>query len=790
MAFYRGKEAPMDFEPHSPLSAQDSRRSTPWLSAYQALSQSSPQKHSDSSIAGDLIVPATSSRLAIDNVYDWNMRSQILKGSASSPGAAPTAKSVFSTLPKPSISERSVLQPSSRLAHSSETKDHPSGATSTLGFSLNPFATPQRDARDMPDKPTAAGPVSRTNHANIPLIIGGYLQLIVSLFIFALIAYFALQLVWAIQDDIQTKSSKQSHVNFQQREACADNFNKNGCIRPVPALEEQCREWEFCMNKDSEIERVQIAAEMVGEILNKLVEPLSLKTLVFLSTLFLGAMMMSSSAIGFFRSSKTQTPPPAQVVQPVHHHYIGSPLPPTPGYDPQHDGMPAVSDRGPRGGDLLPGLHHILLAAMDNARDWRYRGEGNANIVVAYGGSDPRYIGTALRIRKRQTKGAPVDENVLARFSPMVIERLFGRQYLGLWDVVDLEPGFLAELEGLVESSRPPTRRAKHGIDLSQQRAVLCDDLALPRRLTIPIKAIHDAAIEVVDDRPAILAIEIKPKCGFLPASKSIPAANPKLSECRFCMHQHWKAHQNPGWVRSRYCPLDLYSGNPAKIRLALEALVKCPQNNLRIFADGKPVDVSLESTQRTLCRFFRSDDGHRSLVQVLVDILHQDRLLGALRDFQAQLDSHDILGVYQIYSELRDTGSLDRSEPTLAQWERIVDDLAARQQSSCSANDAKERVAESASKADFDNDDSNCNDRDSLLQAQHRQIHEFLLATTLKDCSIMIALGWPQPDASPVSAATPTALRCPFEIKLVDMDPKSMRKMEHYYELDESITR
>ena len=49
----------------------------------------------------------------------------------------------------------------------------------------------------------------------------------------------------------------------------------------IPAMEALCQEWEICMLRDpKEVGRLQVGAETLAEILNKLVDPLSYKTMV------------------------------------------------------------------------------------------------------------------------------------------------------------------------------------------------------------------------------------------------------------------------------------------------------------------------------------------------------------------------------------------------------------------------------------------------------------------------------------------------------------------------------
>lgn len=43
----------------------------------------------------------------------------------------------------------------------------------------------------------------------------------------------------------------------------------------------------------------------------------------------------------------------------------------------------------------------------------------------------------------------------------------------------------------------------------------------------------------------------------------------------------------------SPYDPLDLFSTEPLRMQHALQALLACPQNNLKMFLDGQPVQLS-----------------------------------------------------------------------------------------------------------------------------------------------------------------------------------------------------
>jgi hypothetical protein len=63
---------------------------------------------------------------------------------------------------------------------------------------------------------------------------------------------------------------------------CALQFKTNLCAtNAVPAMAQQCANWETCMNRDPAIVgRAKVGAEMIAEVVNGFVEPISWKALV------------------------------------------------------------------------------------------------------------------------------------------------------------------------------------------------------------------------------------------------------------------------------------------------------------------------------------------------------------------------------------------------------------------------------------------------------------------------------------------------------------------------------
>ena len=80
--------------------------------------------------------------------------------------------------------------------------------------------------------------------------------------------------------------------------------------------------------------------------------------------------------------------------------------------------------------------------------------------------------------------------------------------------------------------------------------------------------------------------LHFKPKWGYLPLKKPYYSNNTlwKTKVCRFCMHQVTKLKQGKVNCISKYCPLDLFSGDPQRIKLAVSNLMETPQNNFSVW--------------------------------------------------------------------------------------------------------------------------------------------------------------------------------------------------------------
>ncbi|KAJ2303316.1 hypothetical protein IWW51_004638 [Coemansia sp. RSA 2702] len=364
---------------------------------------------------------------------------------------------------------------------------------------------------------------------------------------------------------------------------------------------------------------------------------------------------------------------------------------------------------------------------------WTYSGEGNMKIVFTYTGDRADLRGWLLRLDKAPKPSGNHEEKPeasemtlaaelvrrqdSARFSSGVIGRLIGAQYILPQRLVRVARGFLAQLDQQAARQRPEFRRHAQ-IDPAQRVAVL-----MPNML-----------------ERGTVTVELKPKWGFLTQSS---AAHPaKRRVCRYCMHQHLK---HAPAQRSAFCPLDLFSSSHARIVRALDALARAPQNNLRVFVDGRLVNVDGALDTRLVPRW-------DALRDVLARILLREQFLVRLGRLQAALDPLDIEGVFPVYQRALAQGALrEGCEPAIDDW---------LQAAQAFASDRKQQ--------------QHVDDKQAVL--------EFMLSTVLKDISAMVTVhGWP--DCVSEDGRLPD-----YRIAMVDTEPKRLAKLPLYRDRYQAI--
>ncbi|KAJ8429816.1 hypothetical protein Cgig2_004400 [Carnegiea gigantea] len=396
------------------------------------------------------------------------------------------------------------------------------------------------------------------------------------------------------------------------------------------------------------------------------------------------------------------------------------------------------------------GLMMELILEEEDARDWTYRGEGAANLVLAYTGSSPAFIGKVIRVQKVGRNGSkcenghavlskherivwkdagaivtsPTKEVAQQLYVQCVMIPLLGSEYVDAGIRILVSRKFLESIERNVLCQRPGWRVSAAKVLTCSDSVLLMSDhslfpyeskgsLALIVRLEV-VKQEHLKGSHAYRWKLSYAVVSLgQPKCGFLPSSRFIADENAiKKNVTRFKMHQFLKLQQLQISQMSEYDPLDLFSGSRERIQKAIKALFATPQNNLRVFLNGSLIYGGLEG---------------------------------------------------------------DTQEANLIKAEAFEDYL----KSFIHAEDDKEMGKYNAlHSVSFD---------ESV-----KVVKDYLIATTAKDCSLMISFR-PRDDSDRVSAYRTIHLESTqqtFEVKahFIDLDLKSLKKMEYYYELDQKI--
>ena len=238
----------------------------------------------------------------------------------------------------------------------------------------------------------------------------------------------------------------------------------------------------------------------------------------------------------------------------------------------------------------IPSKNLNIVEYFSNPRDWTYRCEGAWTIVVS-----STKVRKVLRLRKKECKQSSglKDEDCVREslhnldFMRHVVTPLMGHRYVHIGEVVSIPQDFIFAMTEICRGYRPKHRLNKE-IDSSCSVGVVMPDFCFVSNDSLSSPPFKES-VGITEAENPTFSVEIKPKCGFLPISPYIdPSRDIKYSVCHYCMLQASKVKEGRYKRKSKYCPLDLFSREPRRVMYSLECLVSDPQNNLRVFCNGK----------------------------------------------------------------------------------------------------------------------------------------------------------------------------------------------------------
>ncbi|ODO10002.1 hypothetical protein I350_02226 [Cryptococcus amylolentus CBS 6273] len=378
--------------------------------------------------------------------------------------------------------------------------------------------------------------------------------------------------------------------------------------------------------------------------------------------------------------------------------------------------------------------------SLDTApEDWPYTAEGGAHIVFSYGGpSSPAYDGKVLRLRKPDCPPPSSDHQTLQnKWRYELLPRLLPRELLAESREVIVEAGWFRELLILADKVRPDSR--KQGVVLADMVETSGNGLLM------------DDATAVVKEGLESLAVEIKPKWGFLPSPTHMcpPESVPIKSRIsRFTLHRHLKGHDD----EKDYDPLDLFSGQEQRIERALDALWTTWEtshgrgNNWRVFSFRIPRTSAEGTLSAQTSSFF-------------IPVLLSSPALQQLKSLQSTLDPTDISHIATLFHAAYPNAPLFDPEIitdiTLSELEQFL----------------QLYLSDPAAGKDVEKWDL------------RQRMVAYTLSAIFKDCSIFVkAVLHKTPEE------TWELVQGRSSVKIIDLDVKPIKNMKRWAETDEKI--
>ena len=451
--------------------------------------------------------------------------------------------------------------------------------------------------------------------------------------------------------------------------------------------------------------------------------------------------------------------------------------------------------------------------------DWHYLAEGNSSIVYSH--DETKVV---LRVRKHYQTENVDGYNKDVRKSPLENNKIYtekilkflvdNEEYFISVDVVMLSEKDRERLKELALSTKSRSEERKLRSFVLDSSAMLMPHLGFYESVNLATHSLHS------------FAVEIKPKWGFLPKMANLLSGEDVASDttvCRFCIHQRLKIQNGKISSISPYCPLDLFASCSCRLKRALWSLFQEPQNNLRVFHNGNVIYSGLEvnSIKQNTTSFnsYLNDISYKSketvltndaFISIICSIFVHDSWQGvesqsSLMNCTATstpicktkenvpLKRNDCFplgpkGILKKLIRLQQICGIDASTV-----KSIIEIIKGRKEPSINL----ERIEDYTSQQ-WDNfvarikEGRRLEDKGSVEDLIYN-VQSFLVSATFKDCSIMITFTEKldsEGHENNIVKDCNSSANYVYSIKLIDLDPKQIRKIDYYEQLDHDILK
>ena len=291
------------------------------------------------------------------------------------------------------------------------------------------------------------------------------------------------------------------------------------------------------------------------------------------------------------------------------------------------------------------------------------------------------------------------------RYILEVVRPLLGPQYVDIPQRAIIRAGFAAKLWRVAIDSGKIAhyRAASWDLDDGENNENNKNNNRIEATVLFDHTKISIPALITNCSEGTCLSVEIKPKAGYISCSPLVdPRRRIKLAQTKYWIHQQLmaKGRLKKGWgslkkddknesVASSYNPLDLFSLEKIRIQHALRCLLEHPQNNLRVWYDGKILighdteELGDSQVMSILQRVFPHTTAsgtiglQDAIVETVSEILMKEPLLSRLHIGQT-LDFIDTDGAILIWKHLVQlcNGDLNKAEKLIDQYQGNVQSI------------------------------------------------------------------------------------------------------------------
>ncbi|KAI9305933.1 Di-sulfide bridge nucleocytoplasmic transport domain-containing protein [Cunninghamella echinulata] len=117
----------------------------------------------------------------------------------------------------------------------------------------------------------------------------GLIRVGFQLALFSILLYVGLQFVFALNEDVKSKMTIYESESLERYFICSQEYDRNRChpSTRLPAMEEECRQWQQCLYTPAWVGKTKVLAETFAEIINGFIDTISLKAIIVLGIIII-----------------------------------------------------------------------------------------------------------------------------------------------------------------------------------------------------------------------------------------------------------------------------------------------------------------------------------------------------------------------------------------------------------------------------------------------------------------------------------------------------------------------